>query len=147
MWYDTWKQNVIPGKNSVYQHNYLKMFYVFKFKISLLCFTKNLNNFLNCSIFRKDCLILTVYIKVFVKICTRTGELTQPLRSLVPLAEDQVQFPEPTKWFTIIHNSSPRECDILFWPPRTSGTHVLHIYTCRWNTQCTYNLNKKNTCI
>lgn len=46
----------------------------------------------------------------------RDGEVSHQLRTLVTLAEIQVQFPAATSWFTTTCNSRSRGPDGLFWP-------------------------------
>lgn len=50
--------------------------------------------------------------------------MTPWLRIFIGFAEE----PAPTWWFTTIHKSSSRGSDVIFWPPRTPGMHVVQIY-------------------
>ena len=70
---------------------------------------------------------------VFIYLYTKTktsgaGEMVQWLRALVILPEDMGLSP------TVVHKSSSRGSDNLFWPPWAWDTHEVHINTGRQNT-------------
>ena len=63
----------------------------------------------------------------------------QELRVLV-LTEDSGSVPSNSAVAHNLCNSSSRRSDVLFWPPSVSGTHMVHMHTCKQNTG-TWNLN------
>jgi hypothetical protein len=52
--------------------------------------------------------------------------MVQPFKVCNPLAEDPVQFPGSTMWFTTICNSIPGRSDTLSWPLRAAAIRVVH---------------------
>ena len=47
--------------------------------------------------------------------------------ALAALAEDPGSIPSFVWWLTTICKSSFRESDVLFWPLKTPGTHVVRV--------------------
>ena len=47
----------------------------------------------------------------------------------VILAEGPLWFLPPTWQLTIFCNSSSTVSNVLFWTPRASDTHIMHLYT------------------
>lgn len=61
-------------------------------------------------------------------------EMGQWVKALAAFLDTWVQSPAPTQLLTTISNFSSRGYNVLFWPPRATGTYVVHRYTWRQNT-------------
>lgn len=59
------------------------------------------------------------------------------------LQRTQVQLSTPTKWLTNICNSSPREPNAVFWPPKALGLYEVHRHTSGQNTHIHKKKEKK----
>lgn len=84
------------------------------------------------------CILHRLFIRVWEAPVEVRGHRAEA-RSLLPhfglLQRVTVQFPIPTWCLTSIHNSNSRALNVLFWPLEASGTHAVHIHTCRQNMQ------------
>lgn len=74
----------------------------------------------------------TLQAHLFIKLKIRGHHcLLQGSRSRLLFQRTQIQVPEPTRWFTTIHNSSSTRSDAVFWRLWVPGTLMVHRYTCR----------------